>query len=124
MGCRLMSASMDVDAFLRSNNKQCLHGQACLADLFLAAKIHDYRHMVEEVIQVASFLADGANLYVDSEESADCQGHPNTANSIEKDSNFRICNHCWRGEVRKTANHVKIGNLNFHARFKESSFND
>ncbi|GFT74652.1 hypothetical protein TNCV_4809381 [Trichonephila clavipes] len=60
-------------------------------------------------------------ISVDSEESADCQGHPNTANSIEKDSNFRICNHCWRGEVRKTPNPVKIGNLNFHARFKLQS---
>ncbi|GFU90139.1 hypothetical protein TNCV_4450251 [Trichonephila clavipes] len=101
--------------------KLSMNRRACLADLFLAAKVHDYRHMVEEVIQASSYLADAANLYVDSEESADCQGHPNTANSIEKDSNFRICNHCWRGEVRKTPNPVKIGNLNFHALFKLQS---
>ncbi|PRD24916.1 UNVERIFIED_CONTAM: hypothetical protein NCL1_42424 [Trichonephila clavipes] len=64
--------------------------------------------MVEEVIQASSFPACGPNLYVDSEaigsfanrtcrylvqdlrmsnlntESADCQGYPITANSIEK----------------------------------------
>ncbi|GFU90133.1 hypothetical protein TNCV_4860731 [Trichonephila clavipes] len=70
---------------------------------------------------VTQHLVEAIKLIKNRRESADCRGHPNTANSIEKDSKFRICNHCWRGEVRKTPNPVKIGNLIFPARFKLQS---
>ncbi|GFW16772.1 hypothetical protein TNCV_1551241 [Trichonephila clavipes] len=40
--------------------------EICLAALFLAAKVHDHRHKVEEIIKASNFFAGGPNLHVDS----------------------------------------------------------